>query len=110
MSIEKSTYKPKRGKKSNYGAHPAESLGFWFSFPQSGTHRNQINGDHATEIWLQRLKIVYLTRTSQKLKRESEFLEPFPTKFLFIMSLGQKSKLSFGFGSRERFIHMPSLQ
>lgn len=35
----------KKEKKSNYEVHPAQSLGFWFSFLQSGTHKNQINGD-----------------------------------------------------------------
>lgn len=100
----------KKEKIYNYGVHPAEHLEFWFSLLRFGTHRNQINGDNVKEIWLQRLKIIYLATTSQKLKRDSEFLELFPTKFLFNTSLGQKPKLSFWFWSRDSFIHMPSLQ
>lgn len=96
-SIQKSTYKPKRKKYIIMEVHPAEHLEFWFSLLRFGTHRNQINGDNAKEIWLQRLKIIYLATTSQKLKRDSEFLELFPTKFLFNTSLGQKPKLSFWF-------------
>lgn len=60
-------------------------------FLQSETHKNQINEDHAREIWLQRLKITYFA-TSQKKKRESECLEF--SKFLFNTFLSPKSKLS----------------
>lgn len=82
----------KKEKIYNYGVHPAEHLEFWFSLLRFGTHRNQINGDHAKEIWLQRLKIIYLATTSQKLKRDSEFLEPFSYQVPFQYILGSKTQ------------------
>ena len=90
-SIQKSIYKPKRKKNL---IMKFILLRVWdsdflsFSLEHTKTKLMEIS----REIWLQRLKIIYLAMTSQKLKRGSEFLEPFPTKFLFQHILGSKTQ------------------